>query len=84
MSVPGLASSVTFCAKMLNADVQLAPSIPIYWFFISVFQICSRLKAGKTKNVHVPQIPCLMVGDGQLDLEEAGQAKDNCGMEFRG
>lgn len=87
MLVPGLASSVTFCAKMLNADVQLAPSIPIYWFFIFVLQICSRLKAGKTpatKNVHVPQIPCLMVGDGQLDLEEAGQAKDNCGMEFRG
>lgn len=40
---PGSYLSMTFYAKMLNADVQLAPFNTIYWFFI--FLSSNMLKA---------------------------------------
>lgn len=85
---PGSYLSMTFYAKMLNADVQLAPFNTIYWFFIFL-QICLRLNAvipGKTPVTE--KCTCsqgsLSYGDWQLDLGEAGQAKDSCGMEYSG
>lgn len=85
MLVPGSSLSMTFYATMLNTDVQLAPSNTIYWF-ITFFFVCSSLNAGKTPATEkcTSSQSFLSYGDGQLDLEEAGQAKDNCEMQHRG
>lgn len=57
-----------------------------HFFFFFVLQIYSSLDAGKTPATEkcTNSQSSLSYGDRQLDLEEAGQAKDNCGMEYRG
>lgn len=65
---------MTFCAKMLNTDVQLAPSNTIlFYYFFLFFKYAQGLMQEKTPATEKcmccqSSFPC---DDGQLDLEEA-------------